>query len=237
MKKYYTILFALVAFATILSQPSFAQWSTAVNLSPNGDTTSMNESMGSCLGVSGDTLQVVWTTKINAHHASLHYSRSLDTGLTWSNPIVITPATGNAWNPAIAVNGRNVHVAWREIDTVSGHRASWYKHSLDGGNTWSASVFLDSTADWPAISVSGNMIAYLRALVIGKLTRECAEIFNSTIDQANLSTDVKPLFSSLTEPSKGAMARIRTVSADKIYNDRAVIEIEIAGYKILGTLL
>ena len=33
------------------------------------------------------------------------------------------------------------------------------------------------------------------------------------------------------------MAQIKTVSTGKIYNDRAVIEIEIAGYKILGTLL
>jgi dGTPase len=30
---------------------------------------------------------------------------------------------------------------------------------------------------------------------------------------------------------------VKTVSLNKIYNDRAVIEIEIAGYKILGTLL
>ena len=80
-------------------------------------------------------------------------------------------------------------------------------------------------------------IAYLRALVIGKLTKECAEIFNSTIEDVNCSPTVKPLFSSLTEPSRSAMAQIKTVSIGKIYNDRAVIEIEIAGYKILGTLL
>ncbi len=193
MKKYYTILFALVAFATILSQPSFAQWSTAVNLSPNGDTTSMNESMGSCLGVSGDTLQVVWTTKINAHHASLHYSRSLDTGLTWSNPIVITPATGNAWNPAIAVNGRNVHVAWREIDTVSGHRASWYKHSLDGGNTWSASVFLDSTADWPAISVSGNKVFIANDRIVSQSPYNTEIFFLYSLDNGTTWSNAQQL--------------------------------------------
>jgi len=33
------------------------------------------------------------------------------------------------------------------------------------------------------------------------------------------------------------MSRIQEVSLKRIYNDRAVIEIEIAGYKILGTLL
>ena len=80
-------------------------------------------------------------------------------------------------------------------------------------------------------------IAYLRALVIGKLTRECADIFNSTIEGVNCSTTVKPLFSSLPEPSRSAMVKVKTISIEKIYNDRAVIEIEIAGYKILGTLL
>jgi dGTPase len=46
-----------------------------------------------------------------------------------------------------------------------------------------------------------------------------------------------PLFNSLLEPLKSAMDQVKTVSLNKIYNDRAVIEIEIAGYKILGTLL
>ena len=33
------------------------------------------------------------------------------------------------------------------------------------------------------------------------------------------------------------MDLVRSVSSEKIYNDRTVVEIEIAGYKILGTLL
>ena len=106
--------------------------------------------MGSCIGVSGDTIHVIWTDKLSGTNAALYYTRSLDTGLTWSVPISLTSLNGNAWNPAIAVNGSNVHVVWRDVDTLSGHRASWYKHSLDGGNSWGSSVFLDSTADWPA---------------------------------------------------------------------------------------
>jgi dGTPase len=87
------------------------------------------------------------------------------------------------------------------------------------------------------VSDLNERIAYLRALVIGKLTRECAEIFTSYIENTNNALIDKSLFSFLTEPSKSAMARIREISVNKIYNDRAVIEIEIAGYKILGTLL
>ena len=85
--------------------------------------------MGSCIGVSGDTIHVVWTDKLSSTKAVLYYTRSLDTGLTWSNPIPISSPGGNAWNPAIGVSGSSIHVVWREISTKNGHRASWYKHS------------------------------------------------------------------------------------------------------------
>jgi hypothetical protein len=151
-------LLLTIIFSCVISALTFGQWSAPVNLSPAAVSAGLNESMGSCLGTSGDTLHVVWTDKLSSKKAALYYSHSLDTGLTWSAPIAITSLSKNAWNPAIAVNGLNVHVAWREIDTITGHRASWYKHSLDGGNTWGPNVFLDSTADWPAISVSGNNV-------------------------------------------------------------------------------
>jgi len=87
------------------------------------------------------------------------------------------------------------------------------------------------------VSDSNERIAYLRAMVIGKLTKACAAIFISRMDEFSHSEKITPLFDSLPEPAKGAMAKIRAISLKKIYHDRSVIEIEIAGYKILGTLL
>jgi dGTPase len=87
------------------------------------------------------------------------------------------------------------------------------------------------------VSDCNERIAYLRAMVIGKLTKECAQLFISRINDLNPQEKIIPLFDLLVEPSKSAMARIKYISLKKIYNDRAVIEIEIAGYKILGTLL
>jgi hypothetical protein len=122
--------------------------------------------MGSCIGTSGDTVHVVWTDKLSTTTAAIYYTHSLDTGITWSTPIALTNLSGNAWNPAIAVNGKNIHVVWREFKpSGSGMRASWYKHSLDGGNTWGPNVFLDSTADWPAVAVSGNIVYVANDLV------------------------------------------------------------------------
>lgn len=93
--------------------------------------------------------------------APIYYTQSADTGLTWSSPIAITDINRNAWNPAIAVNGPNIHVVWREIDTLNGHRSSWYKHSLDGGNTWSTHqqlTFATGRSEDEAITAQGSHI-------------------------------------------------------------------------------
>jgi len=87
------------------------------------------------------------------------------------------------------------------------------------------------------VSDCNERIAYLRAMVIGKLTKECAALFISRIEDFSHEEKIIPLFHSLPEPSNSAMTQVKSISLEKIYNDRAVIEIEIAGYKILGTLL
>jgi hypothetical protein len=137
----------------------FAQWSSAINLSPNAVSAGLNESMGSCIGVSGDTVHVVWGDRFNATHGAIYYVRSPDAGLTWNSPIAITDLNSNAWNAAIAVNGSSLHVVWRVIDTLNNHRISHYIHSLDGGNTWGPDITLDTAvADWPAVAVSGHHV-------------------------------------------------------------------------------
>jgi dGTPase len=80
-------------------------------------------------------------------------------------------------------------------------------------------------------------VAYMRAMVIGKLIRECANIFLENYERIADGEEIKSLFSRLTDPSRSAMNEVKAVSVEKIYNDSSVVEIEIAGYKILGTLL
>ncbi|HTX88230.1 MAG TPA: sialidase family protein [Bacteroidales bacterium] len=144
----------------------YAQWTGPVNLSPNAISAGLNESMGSCIGVSGDTVHVVYGDRFNATHGAIFYTRSTDNGLTWSIPEAITDSAGNAWNAAISVNGPAVHVVWREIDTLDNHRSSHYIHSMDGGTTWDAPVTLDSpVANWPAVASSGNNVYVVNDIV------------------------------------------------------------------------
>jgi dGTPase len=80
-------------------------------------------------------------------------------------------------------------------------------------------------------------VSYLRAMVIGKLVRECAAIFLN-LNKEILSGAETPSLLKLLEGTSGmAMEEIKKISLSRIYKDPAVIQIEIAGYKILGTLL
>ena len=87
------------------------------------------------------------------------------------------------------------------------------------------------------VTDQNERIAYLRAMVIGKLIKECGNIFIRNYGLFSSGEEKKTLFQMLEEPSREAMNKVKNISFEKIYNDRSVVEIEIAGYKILGTLL
>jgi dGTPase len=80
-------------------------------------------------------------------------------------------------------------------------------------------------------------VAYLRASVINKLVKECIAVYAGQLEPIMKGTFSTALIKQVTGPSKAAMDVIQPLSVEKIYRDRSVIEIEVAGYKILGTLL
>ena len=173
----------LIAFLLEINYTNaVGQWSSPVLLSPSAVNAGLNESMGSCIGVSGDTIHVVWFDITSSTTSVIYYIRSTDSGRTWNNPVPITSVAGNAWNPAIAVVGSNVHVVWREINPSNNHRASYYQHSLDGGSTWTSKVFLDSTADWPAISISGNIVYVVNDVVTSQSPYNTEIFFLRSLD-------------------------------------------------------
>jgi dGTPase len=82
-----------------------------------------------------------------------------------------------------------------------------------------------------------EQISYLRASVIGDLTRECSSVFfreHENILQGKFSSS---LLKNISPELRRAMEKVQDISVDEIYNHRTVVEIEIAGYKIIGTLL
>ena len=79
-------------------------------------------------------------------------------------------------------------------------------------------------------------IAYLRAVAISKLIQECALAFMNNITKIEQGEAVLPLVKQLPKTYLDAAERITQLSIQKIYNHNTVVEIEIAGHRILSTL-
>ncbi|MGQ7868013.1 deoxyguanosinetriphosphate triphosphohydrolase [Sunxiuqinia sp. sy24] len=80
-------------------------------------------------------------------------------------------------------------------------------------------------------------IAYLRAGVINKLVHECIAEFEANQDAIMKGAFQQSLISQIKGISKIAMDEIQALSIEKIYKHRAVVEVEISGHQIIGTLL
>ena len=87
------------------------------------------------------------------------------------------------------------------------------------------------------VTDKNEQIAYLRAGVINKLVHECIRVFEEKQKAIMEGTFQSALIKEITGRPEEAMAEIGPLSVEKIYHDRTVVEIEMAGYKILGTLL
>ncbi len=82
-----------------------------------------------------------------------------------------------------------------------------------------------------------EQVAYLRAIVISKLVENCSRIFAINYNKIMDGEPIKPLVDSLTGAQMDAMETIKHLAISKVYNHRKVVEIEIAGFQILSSLL
>ncbi len=87
------------------------------------------------------------------------------------------------------------------------------------------------------VTDSNEQVSYLRALVISKLVAECGEVFVRNMPLIMDGKPTDPLLKGLCPESLAAIKTIAQFSVKEIYNHRTVVEIELAGFKILTTLL
>jgi dGTPase len=87
------------------------------------------------------------------------------------------------------------------------------------------------------VTDKNEQISYLRAGVIGKLIHESLRIFEENYEAILNGRYSKSLIGSLQNQQAAAMKQVKEVSFSEVYAHRSVVEIEIAGYKIIGTLL
>jgi dGTPase len=87
------------------------------------------------------------------------------------------------------------------------------------------------------VTDKNEQISYMRAGVIGKLIQESIKVFSE--NQAGIldGTFNQSLIGSLHNRQSAAMDAVKEVSFSEVYANRSVVEIEIAGFKIIGALL
>jgi dGTPase len=87
------------------------------------------------------------------------------------------------------------------------------------------------------VSDKNEQVAFLRAMAIGKLISECSRAFEENYTSIMEGKPISSLINQLDEVGKQALTKVKQISVEKVYNHKTVIEIELAGFKILSTLL
>ncbi len=111
----------------------------------------------------GDTLHVAWVEAYGDGFRRVRYSRSGDSGLSWTPARTISPAVrGLISTPSISVDTRNrIHVAWHtgNPDYSQPLCKVFYSRSTNGGSSFSSARQLNTGsghAAWPRFSVEGT---------------------------------------------------------------------------------
>ncbi len=106
---------------------------------------------------SGSTVHVAWYDG-RIGPPRIFYKQSLDNGVTWGADVGLTPTSGVAYHPSMAVSGSIVHVAWTDM---SAGPQIYYTRSLDNGATWETERIITPSAppagkNFASIAASGS---------------------------------------------------------------------------------
>ena len=87
------------------------------------------------------------------------------------------------------------------------------------------------------VTDTNEQIAYLRSKVIGILIDECADAFMRHEEEILNGTFSEPLIKHASERCRLAYRHCSEVAVKKIYRSRDVLDIELAGFRIINTLI
>lgn len=87
------------------------------------------------------------------------------------------------------------------------------------------------------VSDTNEQIAYLRSSVIGLLIKECTQVFLDNEERILEGEFEGSLIKHICPRAAAAYKRCETISIQKIYRSRDVLDIELAGFHVISTLL
>ncbi len=88
-----------------------------------------------------------------------------------------------------------------------------------------------------ALGDTASRVSLLRAKAINTLIWECARVFAENQEKFLAGTFEKPLMDALDPEIVNHMKVISKISVERIYNAATVVQIEIAGFKVMNALL
>lgn len=87
------------------------------------------------------------------------------------------------------------------------------------------------------VTDTNEQIAYLRSSIIGILINECSKVFLENEEKILKGEFTDPLIDHISEIPRKAYEHCARVSKGKIYCSKDVLDIELAGYRIITTLI
>lgn len=87
------------------------------------------------------------------------------------------------------------------------------------------------------VSDTNEQIAYLRSCVIGRMIQECTRAFLEHEEEILSSTFEGTLIKHISQRPAEAYKHCAHVSMEKIYRSQDVLDIELAGFRVISTLL
>ncbi len=113
------------------------------------------------ISIEGDNVYVVWHDDTdNPDIPDIFFARSIDGGLTFSEPENISENTGRSEQPQISAEGNNVYIVWQ--DTTPGINFDIFSsRSIDGGLTFSEPENISENTEGsfaPQISSDGDNV-------------------------------------------------------------------------------
>ncbi|MBR4044501.1 MAG: dNTP triphosphohydrolase [Bacteroidaceae bacterium] len=87
------------------------------------------------------------------------------------------------------------------------------------------------------VTDGNEQIAYLRATVIGILIKECTKVFMENEEAILNGTFEGALIKHISSPLSESYKECSRVAVEKIYRSRDVLDIELAGFHVISTLL
>ena len=160
-----TFILALICLGTIyMTSPSTSVMADyfAFNLS-NNNGYSINQK----LLQSNEFTYVVWTDTSNSANGSgnIFFRSSNDSGISFSNIVILSNKTGDSNLPDISSYGNNVYVTWEDESLRNSH--IYFRSSSNNGATFGEILDISNDSVWPTLARVASNKNYVYVVWVG----------------------------------------------------------------------